>query len=115
MQSNNDTLARMMKTKRKSVHEARAKELTAVALRMAQEHGLNNITRDQIAKEAGVASGLVSLRLGTMPAMRRTVMRAAVAQGVLEVIAEGLAHRDPHALAAPLELRQKASAVLAGV
>ena len=104
----------MMKNKRISPG-ARATELTAVALRLAREHGLANLTRDQIASEAGVASGLVSLRLGTMPAMRRTVMRAAVTQGVLEVIAEGLAHRDPHAMAAPLELRQQASALMAGV
>lgn len=88
-----------------------------MALRLAKTHGLARLTRDQIANDAGVAPALVSLRLGTMPQMRRTVMRAAVAGSVLEVVAEGLAQRpaDPHALAAPAEMRQAAVALLAGV
>jgi hypothetical protein len=84
-------------------------------LRLARSAGLANVTREQIATEAGVAAGLVSLRLGTMPALRRSVMRAAVAQEVLEVVAEGLAARDPYALAAPLELRQRCGAMLVGL
>lgn len=106
----------MTKNKRLSPH-VRAVELTAVALQLAKTHGLGKLTRDQIAIEAGVAPGLVSLRLGTMPQMRRSIMRAAVAGEVLEVVAEGLAQRPPdqHALAAPESVRRAAAALMAGV
>jgi hypothetical protein len=61
-----------------------------------------------IATEADCSPGLVSAYLGTMPAMRRAVMRAAVARRVLAVVAQGLAMRDKHAMAAPEGVRAAA-------
>jgi AcrR family transcriptional regulator len=93
--------------------EARGELLLDVAIELARVHGLANITRDQIAAEARVAAGLVSLRLGTMPAMRRTIMRNAIVRGILPIVAEGLAARDPFAMAAPEDLRKRAAASMA--
>lgn len=92
---------------------ARTAQLIDVALKLAAKHGLANIRRDQIAEAADVSQGLVTERLGTMPEMRRTVMRQAVAREVLPVIAEGLAAKDKFALKASPELRKKALASLA--
>jgi|SRR6186713_266210 len=97
-----------MKTKRLPP-EARETLLIDTVLKLAAKHGLANLTRDQIADAASVSPGLVSARLGTMVAMRRTVMRQAVARGDVKVVAQGIAMRDPHALKAPPELRQKAA------
>ena len=76
------------------------KHLIDSALEVAKTEGYTRMTREQIATQAGCSTGIVSKYLGTMPAMRRTIMRAAVHGGVHAVIVQGLAVRDPHALAA---------------
>jgi len=90
--------------------DVRGAQLLDVAIALATKHGLANITRDQIAETAGVAQGLVSLRLGTMDKMRRAVMRNAVSREILPIIAEGLASRDRFAMGAPEALRKRAAA-----
>lgn len=67
------------------------------------------MTRDLIAAQANVSPGLVSLYLGTMTKLRRTVMREAVKRGMASIVAEGLAERDPQALKAPAELKSAAA------
>ena len=79
-----------------------------VAVELARETGYNKITREQIADAAGVSPALVSNYLDTMPSLRRDVMRRAVTREVLAVIGQGIAARDPHALRAPEELKQRA-------
>lgn len=86
----------------------RTAALLAAALQAALAHGWGKVTREQIAAQAGVSPALVSARLGTMDAMRRSVMRAAVRQRCLPVIAQGLVARNAHALAADAGLRQEA-------
>jgi hypothetical protein len=84
---------------------ARHDEILAAAVRLACDVGYTHVTRDAIALAAGCSPALVSEMFGTMCATRRVIMRAAVANHVLPVIAQGLALRDPHALRAPAELR----------
>lgn len=93
-------------------HKDRTNHLIAAALTVAERVGYMTMTREQIAAEAECSPGLVSLHLGTMPAMRRLVMRAAVRQRRLQVIAQGLAMRDPVALRVSEELRGAAVAGL---
>lgn len=93
---------------------ARTADLLAVALRLADADGWRTLTRDAIAGAAGVSPALVSARLGTVDAMRRSVMRAAVRQRVARVVAEGLVARHPAALRADDELRALAAALVAG-
>jgi AcrR family transcriptional regulator len=88
----------------------RTEQLLAVALRQAAAHGWRSITRESIAAAAGVSPALVSARLGTMDALRRSVMRAAVRERCVPVVAEGLALRDRHALRADTGLRELAAA-----
>lgn len=78
------------------------------AIELARRDGYNKITRDNIAKQAGMANGTVTLYFKTMTQLRRALMRAAIAGEVLEIIAQGLAHNDPHATKAPIELQRKA-------
>lgn len=88
----------------------RTAELLAVALRLAAADGFRTLTRDAIALAAGVSPGLVSARLGTMDQMRRSVMRQAVTQRCVPVVAQGLAVRDRQALKADEQLRAAAAA-----
>lgn len=86
----------------------RHKLILNAAIQLAREKGFENLTRDSIAQAADVSHGLVTYYYNTMKQVRRAVMRAAVKQEILEIIAYGLATANPHALKAPSELRERA-------
>jgi len=90
----------------------RREEILDAAVRTAAAVGFSRMTRDDIARTSGCTPGLVSARLGTMERLRNEVMRRAVREEVLAVIAEGIALRHPHALKAPDDLRKRAAATL---
>lgn len=102
-----------MKSKRLPPSDRKAALLSA-ALSLAAKSHYARITRDAIATEAAVSPGLVSKYLGTMPAMRRLVMRAAVKAGDLVVVGQGLAAGDRWARGAPEAVRRAAAERLAG-
>lgn len=91
---------------------ARHDSILAAAVRLAETKGYTKVTRDDIALAAGCSPALVSEMFGTMVCLRRACMRAAIANEVLAVVAQGLAARDPHAMKAPLALRELAAASL---
>lgn len=82
------------------------------AVEVSKNHGYAHITREQVAQQAGISPALVSSYLGTVPKFRRDVMRRAVAVEALEVIAQGLVIKDPHAMKADEELKQRAIALV---
>ncbi len=90
--------------------EARSSQLLEVAVNLAAADGLHSLTRERIAQAAGCSAGLVSARLGTMEALRRSVMRAAVRQRVVRIVAEGLVAGDKHAQRADADLKALAAA-----
>jgi len=92
---------------------ARAAQILAAAVQLAAQHGYTRLTREQVAARIGVSPSLVPHYMGTAANMRRKIMREAVRLECLPVIAQGLAVRDPHAMAAPAELRQRAARHLA--
>lgn len=86
----------------------RTRDLLSAALRLAEAEGWRTLTRDAIARAAGVSGALVTTRLGTMDALRRSVMRAAVRERCVPVVAEGLVVGDAHARKADDALRAAA-------
>ncbi len=95
-----------MSNERITTHLRKA-EVLAVALQLAEELGYTNITRDKLALRANISTGLVSRYFGTMAQLRRSIMRAAVAQKNLSVIAQGLTLKDPTALKVTDEIKQQ--------
>lgn len=89
-------------------------ELLAAGLALAERIGFANITRQNLAAAADVSPALVSLRLGTMPQVHRSIMRAAVRGQCLRVIAQGLAVKAPAAMRAPQELIDRAADSIKG-
>lgn len=89
---------------------ARTASLLKIALHLAAADGLHSLTHARIASAAGVTNGTVVGRLGTMDQVRRSVMRAAVRERCVPVVAEGLARRDRYATAACPALRELAAA-----
>lgn len=71
------------------------------------------VTRFDIAEVAGVSEPLITHHLGTMTDLRRDVIRHAIVQKRLKIIAQGLAIGDAHACKAPQELKDQALALLA--
>jgi AcrR family transcriptional regulator len=85
------------------------------AVELAQESGYASLTRDAVARRAGVSDGSVSNAFGTVDALKAAVLRAAVARGLVVVIAQGLADKHPETAALPATLRTKVAAhLLAG-
>lgn len=86
----------------------RKAELLEAALTVARTKGFEHMTRDAIADEAGVSFGLVGRYLGTMNRLKQTVMRAAIKQEILEIVAYGIYAKDKQALKAPDSLKARA-------
>lgn len=91
----------------------RKAQILGVAVKQAETDGYQNIERAKIAAAADISPGLVSKYFGTMSDLKRSVMRAAVRNGCLPVIAQGLALKDKQACKAPEELQRAALASLA--
>lgn len=92
--------------KRMDPVDRRAQILDA-AVGMAEDVGFQKITRDGVAVRAGVAMGLVTRYFGTMIQLRRAVMRSAVRNEVIPIVAEGLAIGDAHARKAGPQLKAR--------
>ncbi len=91
----------------------RKKQILRAALVVAsREGGWSKMTRQTVAAEAECAEALVSRYFGTMIEFKRTVMRAAVVNQVLPIVAQGLATGDKHAQKADDALKIKALATL---
>jgi len=86
----------------------RKADLLQVALQLSSKYNYTNVTRWAVAQRAGVSPSLVSRYFNTMTQLRRDVMRHAVREGLLDIVAQGLFAKDPHALKAPRELKEKA-------
>lgn len=99
-------------TRERLAPDVRKENLIVAALAVAKRDGFSSLTRASIANEAECSTGLVTNYLGTMPQLKRTVMRAAITNEVVEVVAEGIALRDKQALKAPDALKKKAIAHL---
>ena len=103
-----------MTKKRLQPDDRKYQILTAALAVAARPGGYAKITREAIAKEVGCAEALVSKYFGTMPQMRRTIMRAAIVAENLAVVAQGLAAGDASAKKADPDLKARALQTLAG-
>lgn len=102
-----------MNNRKRLQPKERRKQLIASAVRLAERIGYDRITRNGVAEEAGVSTGLVTHYFRTMKQLQRATMREAVTVGNLSVVAQGLVAGDPQALKAPAELKQAAASRLA--
>jgi AcrR family transcriptional regulator len=91
----------------------RETQLLDLALVLAEKRGFERVTRQALAREAGVSESLVSA-YWTSVALQNRIMQEAVDLRLLTVIAQGLAARHPAALAAPRSVRRAAALSLVG-
>lgn len=100
-------------TKNRVDPELRKDQILNAAIDYAKKVGYHKITREGIATNAGVSINLINRYFGTMPKFKRSIMRAAINQEVLEIVAQGLAAGDSHAKKAPPELKKQAASLIA--
>jgi AcrR family transcriptional regulator len=86
--------------------------LTA-AVDISKEVGYLTTTRDAVAKRAGVSQGTVNNAYGTMDELRCEVLKYAIRNEILPIIAQGLAAGSHICVSAPQELKTRALATLA--
>lgn len=102
-----------MSTTTRMAPKERKAEILQAALQCAADHGFQRFTREQVAVRLDISPALVNRYFSTMAELRRDVMRAAVRQRVLRVVAQGIVAGDRHALKADSALRTEALASLA--
>lgn len=90
----------------------RKRQLINCGLKLAEDVGYKNVTMAALTESAGVTRTLYHRYFTTVGQFRVDVMRAAVKQKNLRVIAQGLIAQDPQALKASAELREQAAATL---
>lgn len=84
-----------------------------VAIELAKSDGYQWITREAVAKAAGVGSGTVNNAYGNMRDLKRAVLKAAVERGINAIILQGIADRHPIVMAAPPAVKAAALADMA--
>lgn len=98
---------------RKDPKDRKYQILNAALVIAEKPGGFSKLTREAVAKEVPCSEGLVSQYFGTMIAFRRQIMRAAIMNKNLSVVAQGLAAGDIHAQKADKGLKSRALATLA--
>ena len=98
----------------KTTIKERTAEMLRAALDLANVTSWQALTHDSIARKAGVSASLVKVRLGSIATVRQAVMREAVKQRVVRVVAEGLAVRNRTARRADASLRAECGEWVAG-
>jgi len=91
----------------------RTAEILSAAVKLAKRVGFRKLTRDGVAAAAKVSTGLVSTHFGGVEALRDEVMRVAVRDEILPIVADGIANGNRIARRAPAPLRQRALQSLA--
>ena len=92
--------------------KVRREQILAAAVTLAAKVGYKNITREAITDRAGCSPRLLNYYYSTMDQLKRDVMRHAIKERVLAIVAQGLTAKDPHAMKAPDDLKKLAAATL---
>jgi AcrR family transcriptional regulator len=93
--------------------ERRNRVVLDAACSDALDMGLALVTRDGVARRAGVSAGSVTRSFGDMAGLRRAVILEAIARPMLSVLAEAIVAGDSTARDAPDDLRAAALASVA--
>lgn len=105
-----------LKKKRTRVDAKERREmLLAAACRVAERDKYDRISRFAVAEEAQVSETLITHYFKTMPQLRRDVMRYAVRNRVVKVIAQGILMDDPHVKKIPPQERAAIISDVVGV
>lgn len=89
---------------------ARRDQILTAAIELSERNGYTHVTRAEIAQRCECSPAVINVYFSTMAQLRRDVMRAAIRNRNLTIIAQGLVARDPHAKRADDDLKRAAVA-----
>ncbi len=101
-------------TKKRVDATRRRQHILETAMVLSGDNGYQFVKRDQLAKAAGVSTGLVTKYFGTMCKLKRAIMRHAIVTSNALIIAQGLAIGDSTARKASDELKAQAAKIITG-
>ncbi len=78
------------------------------AYAMAVRDGFNSLTRDSIAAEAGTAKGAINHHFGTVSTLRDEVVKRAISEKQLSILAQALTRGNAVAMTATKKLQIEA-------
>lgn len=107
-------MTKKIPNRRRVEPRARKAEIVLAAIELARRHGYTGITRELIAERAGCSVRLINYYFTTIAELRGIVMAEAVKQVIVEIIAQGLALRDPQAIDVPQPVKMRAVAYIMG-
>jgi len=94
-------------SREKLTQEQRKKQILETAIRIAEEKGYQNITRQEIAQSIGIAPSYVNFYFNTARVMRDAVLTEAIRIENLRIVAQASLTKDTSWEISP-ELRKKA-------
>lgn len=84
------------------------------AVKLANNAGLLQFSRVDVANEANVGESTVSYHFGTMPELRAAIVRHAVEHEMLKILADARAAREAVGVPMSAALRKKIAKYIAG-
>ena len=103
-----DTTLRQV-SKSRTHPDLRRNNILHTAIKLSKSHGYILLTREMIAKEAGISVALVTRYFGTMSKLKAEVMTYAIDNEILSIISQGLANRDEQVISASVDIKTKAA------
>lgn len=94
------------KTSRESA-VARKSQILAAAFNIAKERGLSSASQTAVADRLGVSRSLV-INYYKIEDLQNAIVKQAISECNLSILADGIAARVPQAVAAPEALKQEA-------
>lgn len=88
--------------------QERRAAILAAAVSVAEKHGVNSITREQVAEGAGISKAAINYHFKSFEAFRRELMGYAVKHRCFLLVAQGLAVGDEVACSAPDDVKRHA-------
>lgn len=85
----------------------RKQELLEVAIQLAKEEGYSHITRNEIARRASVAYGLVTSYFKSIDNLKKLVVKEAIKKEIVQIVAQALARKEPLTRKLDPSLREK--------
>lgn len=87
--------------------------ILSAAVKLAKDKGLHKFSRIEVAKAAEVGESTVSYHFGQMPELRTAVVKHAVENEILSILADARAGRESVGVPMSEELRKKVAAYIA--
>lgn len=97
----------MSKLRKRKDPIVRRDEILNIAIKLAIKVGYKAITREMIADTINVSPGLITRYFGTVRKLKREIMKTAIEQENLIIIAQGLSVQDPLTEGIKKELKHK--------